>query len=450
MAAKALHGESTPAFTALRWANTRDGDLNMQDALTTDGIPEPVRISPAPPSEWRANWPLLLCCVLGIPVPMVATYTLGQFLQPLEHEFGWSRTEASVGLSLSLLLGFVAAPIVGKIVDGVNARLLALPGIVLTGLSLAAFSLANANPAVWIGLWCLSSLLGALVGPTVWITVLSAAFDKKRSMAISIALCGSALAGALGPASARLLIDAYGWRTAFQLLGLIWAVPPLIFAVLCFFDRRPLNARKPATYGTADPTQIAKPAMRQILLSGNFIKLALAILASQIVLSAFMIHLAPALADKGLSLSQAAFVAGIGGLFGIPGKLVVGSLFDRLGSAPVALGIMALLAMASGLLAMDSQSVVLAVLGCMFTGLAGGAFLAFVACATSQLFDQAVFGVVYGLFTSLCVLGGAVGPLAASAVHDATGAYAAAFWVGIGVAVVGAALLTSLAPRQKL
>ena len=393
----------------------------MQDTTAVARGPIPADTAP---SEWRANWPLLLCCLLGIPVPMVATYSLGQFLQPLEHEFGWSRTEASVGLSLSLLLGFVAAPIVGKLVDGVNARLLALPGIVLTGLSLAAFSQANANPALWIGLWCLCSLMGSLVGPAVWITVLSAAFDKKRSMAISIALCGSAIAGALGPASARLLIDAYGWRMAFQLLGLIWTVPALIFALLFFFDRRPLGARGPAAAHQADPAPAAKPALRGILLSGNFIKMALAVLASQTALGAFMIHLAPALADKGLSLKEAAYVAGLAGLFGIPGKLVVGSLFDRLGSAPVALGIMALLVGASALLAINSHSVVLAVLGCACTGLAGGAMLVFIACATSQLFEQAVFGMIYGMFTSLCVLGGAVGPLAASAVHDATGSYA--------------------------
>ena len=90
--------------------------------------------APAPPvrSEWAANWPLLLAAIIGIPVPVVMSAVLGQFMAPLEQEFGWTRAEASIGYSISLLLGFVAGPFIGRLVDKTNARLLVLPGIVLT------------------------------------------------------------------------------------------------------------------------------------------------------------------------------------------------------------------------------------------------------------------------------------------------------------------------------
>ena len=109
--------------------------------------------APAPPvrSEWAANWPLLLAAIIGIPVPVVMSAVLGQFMAPLEQEFGWTRAEASIGYSISLLLGFVAGPFIGRLVDKTNARLLVLPGIVLTGLAIAAFSLATPSIAVWIG-----------------------------------------------------------------------------------------------------------------------------------------------------------------------------------------------------------------------------------------------------------------------------------------------------------
>ena len=60
-------------------------------------------------SEWSANGPLLLSAVIGIPVPVAMSYLLGQFMVPLEQEFGWSRSQASIGFSISLLLGFVSS-----------------------------------------------------------------------------------------------------------------------------------------------------------------------------------------------------------------------------------------------------------------------------------------------------------------------------------------------------
>ncbi len=72
--------------------------------------------------------------------------------------------------------------------------------------------------------------------------------------------------------------------------------------------------------------------------------------------------------------------------------------------------------------------------------------MAFIACLSRDLFHASIFGTVYGAMTSLSALGGAMGPLAASVVHDETGSYALAFWIGVGVAVVSALLLSSLTP----
>ena len=47
---------------------------------------------------------------------------------------------------------------------------------------------------------------------------------------------------------------------------------------------------------------------------------------------------------------------------------------------------------------------------------------------------------------SISTLAAAIGPLLASAVHDATGSYATVFWSGVGIAAVVALLLTKLVP----
>ena len=398
-------------------------------------------------SEWRENGPLLLCSLIGLPASMVSLYALGQFLGPLEESFGWSRTQASVGLSIALVISFLLMPVVGRLVDRFNARWLILSGFVLTGIALAAFSLATQSLGLWIALWCFHALGATLIGPAVWLAVVAAAFDKYRSMAIAVVLCGSGIASAFGPTSARYLIDAFGWRQAFVMLSAVWIVPAFLLACLFFFDRRLRgdDAAKAETHASVPPANI-----RQTYFSANFIKLALAVVASQTALSAYMIHLAPALADKGFSLTYAASIAGLAGIAAIPGKIMIGYVFDRMGKTSVSFGIMALVALACTLLALDSQSLAAALSATALLGISAGAMMAFIACLSRDLFPASIFGTVYGAMTSLSALGAAMGPLAASAVHDQTGSYALAFWLGVGIAAVSAILLASLSPKAAL
>lgn len=398
-------------------------------------------------SEWAANWPLLLSAFAGLPLSAAMSYSLGQFLVPLEQEFGWSRSQASIGFSLSLLLSFLAGPLIGRLVDKFNARRLALPGIVLVGLAIAALSLTTASMAMWIALWCVVAVAGLLVGPVVWLAVISAAFEKNRSFAIALSMCGMSLAAMFAPVSAHWLIDSFGWRMAFPLVALLWTGPAFLLALFCFFDRRPSsqsNAQK-ARQAERAPA-MAKPDMRRLFLSATFIRMAIAITLGTTAMAAFTIHLSPALADKGMNATVAATMAGLVGLAGIPGKLLVGSLFDRIGQVPVTIALMVILALSCLILAQANASVPLAIAGSALLGITAGSSNVAFACIAARLFEGPVFGVVYGTLTSLSALSGAAGPFLISMVHDSTGSYAPAFWSGIGVAAAVALLLTKLKP----
>ena len=82
--------------------------------------------------------------------------------------------------------------------------------------------------------------------------------------------------------------------------------------------------------------------LRQVFLSGTFIRLALALSSIGLVGSAFGLHLAPALMDKGMDGTMAATIAGLFGLMAIIGRLALGAIFDRVGQVTVTTGVMAL------------------------------------------------------------------------------------------------------------
>jgi MFS family permease len=341
----------------------------------------------------------------------------------------------------------VASPLIGRIVDRINVRWLALPGLVLLGFAIAAFSLATDNIGAWIGLWCLHALASALVAPTIWLAVVSVAFERDRSLAIAICLSGSAIGTGFGPWVARFLLDTFDWRTAFQLLGLLWVTPALIFAALFFFDRRPRTSTGPGELKAASP---GKEPLAPVLLSPTFIKLAVAIAVTGTAGSAFSIHLVPALSDKGIGLAQAATLAGLAGLSSIPGKLAAGALFDRYGPARVATFFMGLFAAASVLFAIQMDGAAVAMVACVMFGISTGATFALSAVLAAKLISASVFGVVYGTLMSVYAVSAAIGPLAISAVYDISGSYSPAFWAGVGAAALAAVLLSNLSPVRAL
>jgi predicted MFS family arabinose efflux permease len=402
-----------------------------------------------PPSarqEWESHWLLLLCCLLGITVPIVPIYALGQFLPSIEESFGWTRTQASVGLTLSLAITFLVTPIVGRVIDRTDARKLVLPGIVLCGLVSAAFSRATGSIGNWLGLWACQALASTLICPAVWLPVVASTFTTNRSMAMAIALCGISLPAAYGPPLARVLIDHFGWRLAYQILALVVAIPALVCSALFFVDGRVLGTRESAQGRAA--AVVARRPLRRIYLSSTFLKLAVAIFASYTASAALFIHLAPILVDRGLAPMTAATIAGIAGLIAIGGKLLLGAIFDRIRPERVGAGLMILFALACMIFAIQNADMVTALAASMLLAVCAGGMVALLACITPKLFSATVFGSVYAALLSLTALGGAIGPLLASIVHDATGSYAPAFLAGIIIAGAAAALFVGLKPLK--
>ena len=261
-------------------------------------------------------------------------------------------------------------------------------------------------------------------------------------MAMSINICGMAIANLLAPISGRLLIDAVGWRTAWLFLGLLWTGPALVMTLLFFHDRRPTVRSNPEQTASSAP----KPVLRSALLSATFVRLAVAVTVFGLAGSSYMIHMSPILLDKGMNATMAATVAGVLGAALFVGKLSLGSIFDRVGQVPVTMTIMALFGVASVILAQASPSVPLAIVGCVLMGLASGAFQVAIACIATRLFDASIFGTIYGTFMSLQTLAAAFGPLLVSRLHDTTGNYAPALWAGTAIAAISAVLLIRLTP----
>ena len=129
------------------------------------------------------------------------------------------------------------------------------------------------------------------------------------------------------------LITAYGWRSAYLVLGVLIAViliPLAVFVIrLTPADKglMPLGEVK----SSKPNKELAGTTQGQALKSVSFWALCLAILVGGIVVNTMLINLAPYLAGIGTTAKTAALLLSLGSAMVIVGKLLVGRLFDKLG-----------------------------------------------------------------------------------------------------------------------
>ncbi|GAF98589.1 unnamed protein product, partial [marine sediment metagenome] len=149
----------------------------------------------------------------------IGYYTFSAFIIPISDDFGWSRAEISLAMTVASLVG-LAAPLVGTWVDRYGARRVMAAGALITG---GAFALIGFSTSIWYfyAFYFFMALgqLGALNIPIA--RVVSSWFDKKRGLAIGITLSGFGIGGLTMLPLASYLISVLGWRMAYHILGLI-------------------------------------------------------------------------------------------------------------------------------------------------------------------------------------------------------------------------------------
>src|SRR5580704_5995168 len=78
-----------------------------------------------------------------------SAYTFSAFVEPLQRQFGASRGSVSLVFSLAGFLYFGLGVVSGPLADRFGSRLFAVAGMILTGLGLAAASVARTLPEVY-------------------------------------------------------------------------------------------------------------------------------------------------------------------------------------------------------------------------------------------------------------------------------------------------------------
>ncbi len=368
--------------------------------------------------------------------------SFGVFLTTLCDQFGWSRGQGSLAFTLATLTAMLTMPLTGWLTDRLGAR---RPILVCTAVFGALFAaLALLTPHLW-HLYALFLLLG-LVGPGTCAvphaSLISRWFTERRGLALGVAMCGTSLGGVVWPSATQGLLDRFGWRMTYALLGgavLVIAVP-----LLLAFLKEPANfkgsvAAHPAFARSAAAGAATGLSRKEALGSGVLWLLLAAYFIVAASIQACMIHLVPMLKDRGMTPVSAAFAASLLGVAGMAGRLGTGYLLDMLPAARVP--VLAFCCVAAGIFLLFAGATgVSSYVAAMLIGFGYGAESATIPYLVSTYFGMRSFGELYSYLFITVPLGGALGPALMGVGFDRTGSYRLVL-LGCGIATMIAALM---------
>ena len=379
---------------------------------------------------------LMGCMAVG------AMFSLAVFLEPMTRDTGWSRTAISTAMTLNFLIMGVGGFAWGAISDKFGPRIVVLAGAVLLGAGMVLSSRAQTQlqfEAIYGVLIGLSA--GTFMAPMIAAT--SAWFDKHRGLAISLVSVGVGIAPlTMSPLSAWLL-SVSDWRTAQMTLGImVWVVLiPASFLV------RPAPVREPAATGAGEP-QPASMTVSQALRSPAFVVLSATFLFCCAAHSGPIFHTVSYAVGCGLPTIAAVTIYSVEGMGGLAGRLVMGTLTDRIGPKAMLIIGLVLQALGAASFVLASKLPEFYMVAAVF-GFAYGGTMPIYGVLVHHYFGQRIMATVFGAAAMVSTLGMALGPAVGGWIFDTYRSYTA-LYIGSAIAGLVAVALALALPRVRL
>jgi MFS family permease len=354
----------------------------------------------------------------------------GVFLPILAERFGWSRGAISAALSMNLLVGGVAGFAAGALADRYGPRLIL---VVTVALARTAFALVSVVDALW-QLYLLVGLLGGVGMSSFYLlsaTTIARWFDARRGLALALVLVGFNLGYISAGPLAAWLIDVFGWRAAYVLIGSGCGALSMLAALTVRSPRegevapgrREGSAARSGPESRVDETgatlaqALADP--RQWYLSASWLlQGGLAFMIS--------VHAVPFVRDKGLSLAVASLALTAYGIGSAIGRLAAGAVSDRIGAeATIRVAFVIQIAGLVGLVLWPSPEGRFASIVAFGIGFAAADTMT--VKVMPDVFGMRALGAIMGVLALGWRLGAALGPTVAGSLYDMTGSYTLVF-----------------------
>jgi MFS family permease len=377
-------------------------------------------------------------------------YGQSVYVAELHRLHGWPASLIASGTTFFYLFGALLVVFVSEAIRIFGPRNCLLAGVVamaaaviLMGQVTTPWQLYAADAVLAFG-WAGTSL-GVITNTLgLW-------FDKKRGMAISLALNGASFGGILGVPLLVAAIERFGFSGAMMSAALVML--GLIIPVILIFVGPPpgrVALEAPDAEGLS-----ASWVRAQALRDGAFLTVSIAFALALFAQVGFIVHLISFL-DPVIGREHAAIAVALLTAMAVVGRVVFSTVIDRLDQRLASAISFASQAVALAVI-INSHDEWLLIGSCALFGFSVGNLITLPSLIVQREFDSRAFGVLVSLITAINQVTYAFGPGIVGLLRDASGSYNLPFYGCIGLELIAAILVMfrgsargSLSPRNCL
>jgi predicted MFS family arabinose efflux permease len=362
-------------------------------------------------------------------------YGQSVYLAELHREHGWPASLISGATTFFYLFGALVVVFVSEAVKKFGPRNCLVAGACATaiaGVSLGQVRepwqlyLANGMLAFgWAGmsLGMITNTLG------LW-------FDRKRGMAISLALNGASFGGIAGVPLLVIATGHFGFPTAMMVAAGVM-VALVVPTVLVFVGQPPhlLHGAVATVANAASATQIRARALRDV----GFLSVTTAFALVLFAQVGFIVHLI-AFLDPVIGRASATTAIALLTAMAVVGRVLFSTVIDRLNQRLAsALSFMSQAAALAALINLRNDYALIA--ACGVFGFSVGNLITLPSLIVQREFDPRSFGVLVSLQTAIAQVTYAFGPGVVGVLRDLSGSYTLPFYCCIALELTAAVLI---------
>lgn len=256
-------------------------------------------------------WVLFVCAGIGF-------HSFPVFLKYIEADAGWSRGDLSFAAALAAIAAGLATPAVGYAVDRFGARAVMAPGAILMSISFMLLGHVGSLSHLYFLFVIMGiGMTSATVIPSQ--TLVSRWFKRERGRAMGVVSVGGSFGGIVWLPVMSRLIEAQGWRNAYEILGVIVivvALPLILLVIRKSPQSMGMPVDGPTDSSSEDTPSVVKTldegetghTLREALGTVGFWLILLATFLGGFAGSGFGLHAISFLSDSGLSSGRASSV----------------------------------------------------------------------------------------------------------------------------------------------
>ena len=261
------------------------------------------------------------------------SHTFSVFVEPISQDLQLSSASIASAYGLATLIAAFLLPYMGKIIDRYGARFSLIIISIILGISCIFFGAASNFLMLTVGFGFLrffgqgSLMLGCANLVSQW-------FDSKRGFAMSLMALGFGMSMAVHPPLSQLLIDEYGWKYAWIILGVsTWIIMVPALFILAWNNPENIGLKpdgEKKTKLTKDEVQVIEGLnLKEALKENSFYILAAMWFGMAMLVTTLHFYQVTILTNQGISTEYAASLFTISAVAMVVFMPLVGKFFDN-------------------------------------------------------------------------------------------------------------------------